>query len=209
MKTQNLLSENLLLCVAIFLAGALAFYLLRKIFSPKTNKDIKPSTMSTQVIRAMVNQYRTNQLKTINNTLGINDSYTVSFKLKVLKNFILSIENETKKIKPDIDKSDLGIRLYYAAYSKETMNGGLPKKDYEGLHTIIMIPTLKIKNKEGVVLEYDFNPLDGSTYSQNASPENKIQMKTTMMSSSEQPEEVIALNHGSLIPPATTEMLIY
>jgi hypothetical protein len=219
MESQNLLSENLLLYVAIFLAGALAFYLLRKTFSlfSESNKNIRPSTMSTRVIRTMVNQYRTNQLKSINNSLGINDAYTVSFNLKALKNFIISIENETKKVKPDVDESDLGVRLYYAAYPKENINEDLPRKDYAGLHTIIMIPTLKLRNKEGAFLEYDFNPLDRSTYSKNINPENEIKIKAMMMSNteesseepSEEPSEVVALNHGSLIPPATKTELTY
>jgi len=212
MKTQNVLTENPLLCLAIFLAGALALYLIRKIFPPSSdsNDHVRLSTMSPKVIQNMVDNYRNNQLKFINDALGINDAITVSFELKKLKNFLKSIESETRKVNPDINEGQLGVRCYYAAYGadKESMDPEFRKEEFAKRHTIIMIPTLKIKNAQGVYLDYDFNPLDPSTYSRGRNSDNKGQMQT-MMSTMSAASDVIAFNHGSLIPPATAETQSY
>ncbi|HSD07292.1 hypothetical protein [Flavobacterium sp.] len=213
MKTQNLLTENPLLCIAIFLAGALTLYVIRKIFSPSSNsnENVRPSTMSPKVIQNMVDNYRNNQLKSINDALGINDAITVSFELKKLKNFLKSVESETRKVNAKIEEEQLGVRCYYAAYpiDKENLDAEFRKEEFARRHTIIMIPTLKLKNDQGVYLDYDFNPLDPSTYSRNRNSDNNVQMQTMMSTMSAGSSEVIAFNHGSLIPPATVTPLSY
>lgn len=150
--------------------------------------DIPMSELSVDLIHTMVNKYRDNQLKCINNNLSDfkeeGDAHSVWFDLDTLKRFIYHIEKTTintvsttskntiKDMK--ITKEKLGIRIYYSAYPNITEWDSFTdlvtflnaddkfKKErlkYGNLHTIVMIPTLNINGEMK-----DFNPLDEDTY---------------------------------------------
>jgi hypothetical protein len=69
-------------------------------------------------------------------------------------------------------------------------------KLYERKHTLIMIPV--IKTDKGIFA--DFNPFDKSTYG--GFP--KRMTKSMSLLTSSDTTEIPALNHGQLIPPAST-----
>lgn len=202
----------------VFLCGVLACYLLLKLIDlMKTNERRgHPNTMDPAIIQQMVDGYRNNHLAAINKTLGINDSNSVSFGLKTLKKFIADIEFFSKKVDPRIADGALGIRFYYAAYPKENEWSGFEDeksigKNYAQKHTLVMIPTLKKKRSDGSYQDYDFNPLDRATF---PLKEREKQHPITLMamssdSSDSQSQEVMAQNHGQLIPPADSAMQKY
>lgn len=203
--------EHFLIYAIAFLSGALVLYILQKIMA-LINRDgdrSYPNTMDSRLIKQMVNAYRDNHLEAINKTLGFNDAHSVSFGLKTLKKFITDIEYQTKKRNPGIGIGALGVRFYYAAYPKESEWENLEneksiKKVYAQKHTLVMIPTLKKKISNGSYQDYDFNPLDKATYSIN-DREKEHPVAMMMMDaqvSDDQSGEVMAQNHGQLIPPA-------
>ncbi|MCZ4223631.1 hypothetical protein [Pedobacter rhodius] len=209
--------EGLLIYTIAFLSGAIALYLLQKLIGliGKENKGY-PNTMDVRTIHELVDNYRNNQLAAINKVLGLDDAYSVSFGLSTLKKFITDIESYSKKVDPRITDSVLGVRFYYAAYPKDTEwdnfeGEKLVGKDYAQKHTLIMIPTLKKKISSGNHLDYDFNPLDRKTFSANDRDENKqVEMMVMYAESSDKPSrQVMAQNHGQLIPPAEAGQQAY
>lgn len=209
--------QHLLIYVIVFVCGALALYLFQKLIGIiDKNQDRKyPNTMDPKVIQKMVDHYRNNHLAAINKTLGLDDAHSVSFGLRTLKKFIADIEFHTKKRNPAIGTDALGVRFYYAAYSKENEwedfeNEKSIGKDYAQKHTLVMIPTLKKKINQGSNLDYDFNPLDKNTYL--LDERQKDQPVTLMAMSSDsdsRSREVMAQNHGQTIPPADSAIETY
>jgi len=170
----------------------------------------KPSTLRMSLIEEMVTNYRKNQLISIENAAQNpvkDDSHSILFDLDTLKKFISDIERGVKEVQPTAD-SKLAIRMYYAAYPlKEKWNergyealGNLLGQDipklYERKHTILMIPV--IKTDKGIFA--DFNPFDKSTYQ--GFPKRKRAM--SLLRDPSDTTEIPALNHGQLIPPAST-----
>ncbi|ARS42873.1 hypothetical protein CA265_03235 [Sphingobacteriaceae bacterium GW460-11-11-14-LB5] len=182
----------------------------------KNERPGHPNTMDPATIQQMVDGYRNNHLAAINKVLGITDSHSVSFGLKTLKKFIADIEFFSKKVDPRIADGALGIRFYYAAYPKENEWNGFEDeksigKNYAQKHTLVMIPTLKKKSSDGSYQDYDFNPLDRTTF---PLKETEKQQAVTLMamssdSNASQSREVMAQNHGQLIPPAEAAVEIY
>lgn len=133
-----------------------------------------PSELTTELIHDMVEQYNRIQYNSIGNatlTPIPKDARAIWFDLETIKKFVYHIEHDVKKKTDGDTKSDaLGIRIYYAAYpeNKRMEELGKFQKDtgfsfdptYEGLHTLVMIPT--IADKEGNNM--DFNPDDLNTY---------------------------------------------
>ncbi len=176
----------------------------------RSSSDIQniadPNLMDTSVIQNMVNNYRNNQLPNINKNLKIEDSVSVWFDFNTVQNFISTVEKESKSRNENISLNDLGVRFYYAAYPKEenwdifqneTME---PPKEYAQRHTLIMIPTLNIKDASGNYLNYDFNPLDENTYTRDS-----VARETFALHS----KNTVAQNHGSLIPPTSSNVQDY
>ncbi|WP_051691674.1 hypothetical protein [Pedobacter borealis] len=183
----------------------------------KTNERRgRPNTMDPVIIQQMVDNYRNNHLAAINKVLGINDAHSVSFGLKTLKKFIADIEFFSKKVDPRIVDGSLGIRFYYAAYPKDNEWNGFEEeksigKNYAQKHTLVMIPTLKKKSSDGSYQDYDFNPLDRTTF---PLKEREKEQPITLMamssdSSDSQSREVMAQNHGQTIPPADSAIETY
>ncbi|MGF1923970.1 MAG: hypothetical protein ACQUHE_07295 [Bacteroidia bacterium] len=178
------------------------------------NNDIsgsKPSTIRMALIEEMVNDYRQIQLKSIENASKNavkDDSHSILFDLDTLKKFISDIERGVKEVEPKSNPK-LGLRMYYASYPlKEKWNepgyenlrdllGNEIPKLYERKHTLIMIPV--IKTEKGVFA--DFNPFDKSTY--NGFPKRTTRAISLLRNSTDT-IEIPALNHGQLIPPAST-----
>jgi len=210
--------QHLLIYVIVFLCGALALYLFQKIIAyiDKNANRGYPNTMDPKIIHRMVDHYRNNHLAAINKILGVDDAHSVSFGLRTLKKFVADIEYQTQKRNPGIGIDALGVRFYYAAYPNESEWDGLENeksigKDYAQKHTLVMIPTLKKKINEGINLDYDFNPLDKATFLvDERSKERPVALMAMSADSSDtQSREVMAQNHGQLIPPATADVEIY
>ncbi|MVO10430.1 hypothetical protein GOQ30_14745 [Flavobacterium sp. TP390] len=172
----------------------------------KTLKSSKPNTLKQSLVNEMIQQYRNNQLATINKTNIENDAHSIWFELETLKKFITDVENEAKK-NGNTSSNDLGIRFYYAAYPEKVKWGTTGYEElsfllnspitqqYENKHTLVMIPTIDVEGKN-----VDFNPMDKNTFTgfQNTTKKGdyKIMSKTSANS------DITAQNHGNLIPPA-------
>ncbi|MBC7616803.1 MAG: hypothetical protein H7202_12130 [Pedobacter sp.] len=171
----------------------------------------KPSTLRMSLIEEMVSSYRKNQLISIENAprnAVKGDSYSILFDLDTLKKFINDIERGVKEIQPTVD-TKLAIRMYYAAYplsakwnepGYENLGNLLGKeipKLYGRKHTLIMIPV--IKTNKGIFA--DFNPFDKNTYQ--GFPKGMTKGMQLLKDASDT-TEIPALNHGQLIPPAST-----
>lgn len=199
MKTSRLFG-----LAVMFALGAFAMYAYQKYFQEKPvepptppTTTYRPPTMNSELIRGMVTNYRDNQLAVINKTLQLNDAHAISFKLEDLKNFIGSIEQESKKVKPELSDKDLGVRMYYAAYPiNDRMKGMGVSEDYGKRHTLVMIPTLK-RTINGNTLDYDFNPLDPASYDAT----DPYMRRKQFFQPNKSGTSVMALNHGSLTPP--------
>ena len=173
------------------------------------------SQLPINLITEMVNNYRNNQLASIESST-INsitkDAHSIWFELDTLKKFIYNIEQGV--INNKRPNSKLGIRMYYAAYPenlsaypvlKDLLNDPL-KKQYGKLHTLVMLPTINISGGN-----YDFNPIDINSYiglskmknqTIEKSAANKNLQKTIALTAF---SAVQALNHGQLIPPLPTD----
>jgi hypothetical protein len=104
----------------------------------------------------------------------------------------------------------LGIRFYYAAYPEDLSapDFSLLNNDYARKHTIIMIPTLNRLDENGNYMDFDFNPLDETSYK--GSERKETVGETRMMAmSSNSGGDVLAQNHGGLIPPNSIAPLEY
>lgn len=167
-----------------------------------TNDRQSPDSegMSNDLIKALIDNYRQNQMNAINETLGITDANSIWFDLPKLKNFINQIEHEATKINPECTLEDLGIRFYYAAYPKienwDIMESHPVPQEYSERHTLIMIPTLKKENEDGEIINFDFNSLQNKKLGNLAL--NARGSKPT------QDNESLGENQGTLSPPASS-----
>lgn len=171
--------------------------------------DTKPSTLSSNLIQEMTDNYRQIQLKAIDNVVE-NDANSILFDLETLKKFINDIEKNVKQNQPNAN-NQLAIRMYYAAYPLNSkwanpryknlaplLNNDITKM-YERKHTLILLPV--IKNTKGVFA--DFNPLDINTYE--GIKKKSTKQMSFIMAQNEQDPEIMSLNHGQIIPPITNE----
>jgi hypothetical protein len=171
--------------------------------SENNDLPVAPNTMLTPFIQGLIDNYRVRQLSVINDAMNIDDAHSIWFDLPTLKKFIADIEAETQKVDTAITESNLGVRFHYAAYPRiedwDQMADQPIVQEYAGKHTLVMIPTLKIADENGEMLNYDFNPMDSSTYSitQEKGNENKQVMAMGVQS----PKSILCQNHGALIPP--------
>lgn len=197
---------------------------------PNTNKicmdysNQQMSELSVDLIHTMVDKYKGEQLKCINNNNSCNikeDAHSISFDLETLKKFIYHIEKNAKDIgalnSETITSKELGVRIYYAAYPEiETwknhddlasfLASNSIRSQYGHLHTLVMIPTRTKDNKT-----FDFNPLDYATYANGLYDRagyhyNYTNTRTAALSlkSDDDGNGTGSQNHGSLIPPATS-----
>lgn len=180
------------------------------------------STLDADLIHTMTQGYRNNQLNYIQSksgTIAPQDAYSIWFDLKTLKKYLYHIEKNAKKGDASIvDDSKLGIRIYYAVYPDSTVIEKNKFKDldflksnpkyagYNGLHTLIMIPTITDADGE----EVDFNPLDKTTFKEGFYKNSKYSFNSPSML----PDDTAALsaspsrsmggkNHGTLYPPGS------
>lgn len=206
METTNFLP----LVFAAAIGAFITYFYMRK-YVTKSEIITIPPTMNQNMVKEMVDNYRNNQLVAINEKLQMDDSYSVSFNLGAINNFANSILNESKKVKPELTENDLGIRIYYAAYPQSEGMERFTKEgvaiNYNMKHTIVMIPTIKRRDDNGETMDYDFNPLDKETYNRTTSyrtGELKMMSYGTTTGN-----DVMAMNNGQLIPPATPFTLNY
>ncbi|MDG2433063.1 hypothetical protein [Flavobacterium sp.] len=169
------------------------------------SNDVSISKIDIGLIQSMVGNYKSNQLKFVESGLNKRDAQSIWFDLGTLKNFVRQIEQNTKKHDSKINSDRLGVRMYYASYpAQEDMftykDLKSTPKEYEKMHTLIMIPTLKIKN-----INVDYNPIDPATYDNGikilSSKGKSSQIVAKMMSTA-----TAAQNHGTLSPPENDEL---
>jgi hypothetical protein len=157
--------------------------------------DYSSETMSelpADLICGMINNYRNPQGNINNET----DSHSVRFNIEELKQFIYHMEKRAQLQDSSITSDRLGIRFYVARYPsqlpQEILEHPDVKPSYAGKKTLVLVPTRKdIVNGDEV--HTDYNILDGQIYSQYFNSSN---MSSTPF---------LAMNHGSLIPPADIE----
>lgn len=159
-----------------------------------------PGVMSNDLIKALIDNYRQNQMSAINEAMGITDAHSIWFDLPKLKNFINLIEQEASKINSECTPEDLGIRFYYAAYPKienwDIMESHPVPQEYSERHTLVMIPTLKKECEKGEIVHYDFHALQNS----NGKP-----VSTALYTRGKKPSpEDLGENQGTLSPPASS-----
>ncbi len=177
------------------------------------------STLDADLIHTMVQGYRTHQLDYIQSKFGSiapTDAYSIWFDLETLKKYLYHIEKNAKRVDATITDKKLGVRFYYAAYPDSTtiekdrfrdldfMKSDAKYKKYNGLHTLVMIPTITGAGGK----ELDFNPLDADTFTKGFYQDSKYALNST----STLPDDTAALtgtpsrsmggkNHGTLAPP--------
>ncbi len=228
------MKSQLLKCLVIMLLTALLTYFITCNFfcNDKDNggtRDLAsicmnyeneaPATLTTKMISSMVGQYSGKQLNSIQSD-SLNqipkDARAIWFDLETLKQFMYQIEYNAGKNFAESKDKRLGVRIYYAAYPEnDKMRAMEPSQTdpnfsynpaYEKLHTLVMIPT--IAEKEGV--DYDFNPLDVSTYNgytrmpktgKYYTDETYSGISLGSSSRAQTGENVSARNHGMLYPP--------
>jgi hypothetical protein len=169
----------------------------------KSTNEQDPSgsgAMSTELIKALIDNYRQNQMSAINEAIGINDAHSIWFDLPKLKNFISLIEQEARVINPECTPEDLGIRFYYAAYPKienwEIMESHPVPQEYSERHTLVMVPTLK-KEDQGEIFDFDFHALQ----SKKGKDSNLALSARGII---QDPPKELGENQGTLSPPASS-----
>ncbi len=168
----------------------------------------KPATLKHSLVAEMVRNYRANQLVSIQTAAVnpvLNDAQSIWFHLDSIKKFIYHIEKGVETNKPGI-KTDLGLRIYYAAYPEKSLwstkgyeeianlANDLTTALYEKKHTLVMIPTLEIHG-----VNADFNPIDINTYTGFGSATNPFSNPSYVPMALS--VDVMAKNHGRLQPP--------
>lgn len=149
------------------------------------------NSLSVDFIKAAVDQYRTNQLQCTEENLGLKDAHSIWFDLPTLKKFIRDIETLAQSTDPSSADTDLGVRMYYAAYPEDFENSEL-KEEYRKCHTLIMIPTKKDSSGDSEI-HRDFNPMENHS-------DHRLALATT---------NTMAQNHGSLSPPNSCDGELY
>ncbi len=191
-----------------------------------------PSELPVELIYDMVSKYDSFQLDAINTSKNfealLNDSgkyedaEVIWFDLETLKKFIYHIEYETKKRDSSITAKNLGIHVYYTAYpqrrnwdnskyQKSLLNnsGPIVPLEYEQRHTLVMVPTMKLKN-----INTDYNPLDKETFLNgllidNSNKYEKGSSAKVISIGLAEAEKQNAQNHGGLFPPKKSNGLAF
>ncbi len=196
MKNNNLLKVLLGILICLFGTYVYKYPPTKDCCKEQTeNVDLPPITMSSTLVKNMINNYRNNQLKAIGNDAenGMkDDAQSTWFDIAGLKTFIKTIENKAPK-----GSKDLGIRFYYAAYPSDTLfgkegyesladfNNDELKKQYGKRHTLVLVPTTKING-----VNTDFNP----------APTTNAKIQARILTN-----DVMAKNHTELSPPKGME----
>ncbi len=188
---------------------------------------IQPPTLTSDLVKSMITKYdnaQLNHIQTAANNPVLNDARAIWFDLETLKKFIYHIEHNADKNQGESNGKKLGVRIYYAAYPKnddmrvfaqsQTDSTFTFNPDYQFKHTLVMVPTISGRDGE----EFDFNPLDVSTYNGfvNMDPKNKYSFINSnysiltlgagaeQVTSSSSGTSINVRNHGTLFPPEST-----
>lgn len=174
--------------------------------------------VTTDYIGRLINNYRQHHWKAINESsdfVGVvrhgatvgsigekYDSRSVWFDLNKLKSFIAEVESITQeKTGDDHCDRNLGVRIYFGEYTKDQLSP--ETKDYEGLHTLVMVPTIRSRNAADINTvneNIDFDPLHFDA----AGEPEPISSQWTFFTALT--PEVTSMNHGQLIPPPYPEV---
>ncbi len=152
--------------------------------------------VSTDFVKSLLRNYRKNHWTKINASGIIPtsiDSRSVWFDMDVIKSFIADVEAKTDAICEEGHcNKKLGIRIYFGEYGK----GAEPLYSaYDGLHTLVMVPTIQNPELEGTDREHvDFDP-EHMTGCSPLTIDTSWQFITALM------PEITVTNHGTLIPP--------
>jgi len=175
------------------------------------------SELKVAMVHKMARGYKQYQGTAIQEKFGMRDAESIWFDLETLKTFLYHLEWNTKRTDSAINSEDLGVRIYYASYPDKSTRQYYSdlddlRSDYEGRHTVMMIPTLR----KGT-LDFDFNPLDYDTFSnglgailayenaESSNPQNTGGLTGRLEIDPKLP--IGAQNHGTLIPPGDEKQL--
>lgn len=156
---------------------------------------VSRSTMSAAYFRSLLGNYRNHNWQATSALLNNRrDSRSVWFDLNTLKSFIAAIEsNVANACEGDHCSKQLGLRIYFGQY------GGIanaPISQYDSLHTLVMVPTMRMETKKSVFenVDFDYQHLQGC---------NPLALHDTMAEfTALMPYiPVGVMNHGTLIPP--------
>lgn len=96
------------------------------------HKVVPPQqSISPEEANVLEEEYKDGRYKIINDSLKIEDTRDFWFSIDTLKKYIEYVEVESKRM----GKKNLGIRVYFAAYPKESQIGD------PGLATVFFVPT--------------------------------------------------------------------
>jgi hypothetical protein len=109
-------------------------------------------SMPYNLVHRMIQNYRNNQQRAIENNLNIRDANACWFDLAILKNFICHLEEKVAESGCD-NLQTLGLRFYYGAHTTTPTTYGSPA-NYARLHNLVIIPTYRNTNGDDV----DFDP---------------------------------------------------
>jgi len=227
MTTRDLLSHSLVAVAAVVVTYLIFGTTTDPVTPEPDSKNIcmdydaqNMSTLDADLIHVMTQGYEKNQLDYIQSksgTIAPSDAKAIWFDLETLKRYLYHIEKKSQKVDGTITDKKLGVRFYYSTYpSKDTImkydfkdlkdpSGNLLFSDYEGLHTLVMIPTITIGDK---IL--DFNPLDESTFREGFSQKSNYAYRPGQNIPNNQTgalagtRDMSGQNHGTLYPPGPT-----
>ena len=173
--------------------------------------NLEISKLPFELVDDMTEGYRLRQKAAIDATHSMDDTKAIWLDLETVKQFIYQIENKAKNDRANPTASDkLGLRIYYANYPDKSdwsktgydnaispfLNDAI-RKNYEYMHTIVMIPTIR---RNGV--EMDFDPTNPTTYETGiVNTGNITGLSPTGNRSNNQSNSVGAQNHGQMYPP--------
>jgi hypothetical protein len=154
-----------------------------------------------------------------------NDARSVYFEMDTIKQFICTIENImignnlVKQNGEPIQKCDLGIKFYYAAYKNINMASGKVKQawldTYAGKHTLVLVATYR--DSDNSIKTFDpfyFNTVSGNNVPKSMAEIKQmgnVQIRSLAISNNEGGSGIFARNHGELCPPGsclTTDPLL-
>lgn len=160
----------------------------------------------SQPIDSITNSYT----KVISNSKRLPDATSVWFRLEDLKRFIWEIESKVcawQDSCPNLNGSQLGVRIYYARYSptgKFDQSTGRYLADLpdsvENQHTVFMVPTFDAKNNNPLLpashIDFNLNGGPNNGFCQQKSKSNEgpaFRAYSVLIPTGK--------NHGDLCPP--------
>ncbi len=149
-------------------------------------------SMPYNLVHRMIQNYRNNQQRAIENNLNIRDANACWFDLVTLKNYICHLEESIAQSGCN-NLGDIGLRFYYGAHTTTPSAYGSPD-NYARLHNLVIIPTYRHTDGTNV----DFDPAKIDRASCKPMSMNLLRGDTSTSTTN---IVLFAQNHGQLGPP--------